>query len=162
MATTSRNSPTWKETQAGAAEPLEERQPLGKEPEGPRIEGLGFWKRFVDRAMLSVQGMPRFKGVQLTGGVSATSTGAVRECSIHVARQSTRGGPKQSKMEFWYSPGDPQIQCWYQKERMDSVKLVAHRRGISASIAGKTLSPEQLADHIVGWMIAQVRIGIAD
>lgn len=123
------------------------------------IDGPSFWKRFVDRAMLDMQAMPRCKGEKLTGGVSASTTGVVRDCTIHVSRHSIEHGSAQSKMNFWYSPGDRQIQCWYQRQRMNDVGLVVRRHELHAAVAGKLLTPERFADEIVTWLVGQVRVG---
>ena len=119
------------------------------------VEGNAFWKRFVDRAMLDVQGMPRRKGVTLSGGVSSSCSGVLRDCKIQLSRHSGGYG-EQSKMELWYSPGENHIQCWYQRQRMNNVELELRRHEMHAAVAGRLLSAEQFADQIVNWMLAQV------
>lgn len=162
MALKSGNPPAWKpkNTQAKTGKQERAEDALQKSEEERRMGGLNFWDRFVDRAMLNVQGMPRLKGMQLTGGVSATSAGPVRDCSIQVTRHSDHFGGEQSKMDLSYAPGESQIQCWYQHQRMNNVILVVHRHELHASVAGKLLTAEQLADQIVEWMISQVRAGL--
>lgn len=119
------------------------------------IGGQDFWKRFVDRAVLNVQGMPRRKGMMLSGGVSSTSNGILRDCRIQVSRHSA-GRDEQSKMELWYSPGDHRVQCWYQSQRMKDVELTLQHHEVRAAVAGKLLTAEQFADQIVNWMLTQV------
>jgi len=119
------------------------------------LGGEDFWRRFVDRAVLNLQGMPRRKGMTLSGGVSASRSGVLHDCRIQINRHSA-GHDEQSKMGLWYSPGDHQIQCWYQNQRMKDVELKLYRHEVYAAVAGKPLSAEQFADQLVSWMLTQV------
>ena len=120
--------------------------------------GPDFWTRFVDRTILNVRALPDLRGEELVGGVSPSTGGPEHSCHIQVNRQSVRYSPELSKMNLWYAPGGNQIRCWYQDQPMSNFVLGIRGDEVVANVGGDHYTAEQLADHVIEWMAARVKV----
>jgi hypothetical protein len=123
-----------------------------------QADGPDFWTRLVNRTIVNVRALPDFKGEELAGSVSPSTGGPEHSCLIQVNRESVRYGAELSKMSLWYAPGGNQIRCWYQDQPLPNFVLGASGDGVVASVDGDIYTAEQLADHIVEWMAARVKV----
>jgi len=117
-----------------------------------------FWKRFVDRTIVNVRALPNLKGEELIGSVSPSTGGPENSCHIQVNRSSVRYGPELSRMNLWYSPGGNQIRCWYQDQPMPNFVLGVGGDEVLAAVGDDDYTAEQLADCIIEWMAARVKV----
>jgi len=120
--------------------------------------GLDFWKRFVDQTIVNVRALPDLKGEELIGSVSPSTGGPEHSSHIQVNRSSVRYGPELSKMNLWYAPGGNQIRCWYQDQPMPNFVLGVRGDEVLAAVGSDHYTAEQLADHIIEWMAARVKV----
>jgi len=120
--------------------------------------GPDFWKRFVDRTIVNVRALPDLKGEELIGSVSPSTGSPEHSCHIQVNRSSVPYGPELSKMNLWYAPGSNQIRCWYQDQPMPNFLLGVRGVEVLAAVGGDHYTAEQLADHIIEWMAARVKV----
>ena len=120
--------------------------------------GPDFWMRFVDRTIRNVRELPDLNGEELLGSVSPSTGGPEHSCHIQVNRSSVRYSPALSKMNLWYAPGGNQIRCWYQDQPMPNFVLGIRGNEVLATVAGDHYTAEQLADHVIEWMAARVKV----
>jgi hypothetical protein len=123
-----------------------------------RASGPDFWSRFVARVIVNVRALPGLRGEELVGSVSPSTGGPEHSCYIQVNRQSVRYLPELSKMNLWYAPGGNQIRCWYQNQPMPNFVLGIRGGKVLAAVGGDHYTAEQLADHIIEWMAARVKV----
>ena len=120
--------------------------------------GPDFWKRLVERTIINVRALPDLKDEELIGSVSPSTSGTEHSCHIEVNRSSVRYCPELSRMNLWYAPGGNQIRCWYQDQPMPNFILGVRGDEVLAAVGGDHYTAEQLADHIIEWMAARVKV----
>lgn len=120
--------------------------------------GPDFWKRFVDRTIVNVRALPDLKGEELIGSVSPSTSAPEHSCHVQVNRSSIRYGPELSRMNLWYVPGGTQIRCWYQEQPVPNFVLGVRGDQVLAGVGSDQYTAEQLADHIIEWMAARVKV----
>jgi hypothetical protein len=118
-----------------------------------------FWTRFVAGVEVNARALRDLEGAELVGNVSVSapsSTSPEHQCHISVNRVSTRLGPLLSNMNLWYAPGGSHIRCWYQNQPLPDFGLGIRENEVLATVGGDQFTAEQLAEHVVQWMVKQL------